>query len=60
MAVVAIAWSLSKPFVHSPIIGMSKKERVDEACQAADFKLSEEEIKSIDDLYIPRKVMGFR
>lgn len=60
MAVVSIAWSLSKPFIHSPIIGMSKKERVDEAIQAIEFKLSEEEIKSIDDLYVPRKVMGFK
>lgn len=60
MAIVSIAWSLSKPFIHSPIIGMSKKERVDEACAAVDFRLTENEVKSIDELYVPRKVMGFQ
>ncbi|PWY68431.1 Aldo/keto reductase [Aspergillus heteromorphus CBS 117.55] len=34
MAVVAIAWCLSKPFITAPIVGISKKERVDEAVQA--------------------------
>ena len=58
MATVALAWVLSKPFITSPIVGMSKKERVDEAIQAIEFKLSEEEIKSIDDLYEPRRIMG--
>jgi len=60
MAIVSIAWSLSKPFIHSPIIGMSKTERVDEAIEAIDFKLSTEEIESIDSFYVPRKVMGFK
>ena len=58
MAVVAIAWTLSKPFISSPILGLSKKERVDEAIQAIEFKLSNQEIKSIDDLYIPKAVIG--
>lgn len=58
MAVVALAWCLSKPFITSPIVGMSKKERVDEAIQASEFKLSEEEVKSIDDLYVPKAVIG--
>jgi hypothetical protein len=31
MAIVAIAWSLSKPFMTAPTIGMSKIERVEEA-----------------------------
>lgn len=59
MAVVAIAWSLSKPFMTAPIIGMSKVERVDEAVQAVNFELTKEEIESIDSIYMPRKVIGF-
>jgi aryl-alcohol dehydrogenase-like predicted oxidoreductase len=55
---VSLAWSLSKPFITAPIVGLSKKERVDEAIQAIEFKLTEEEIKSIDDLYQPKKVIG--
>lgn len=58
MAIIATAWSLSKPFITAPIIGMSKVERVDEAVQALHFDLTEEEIKSIDDLYIPKQVVG--
>ncbi|KAJ5628158.1 hypothetical protein N7490_010386 [Penicillium lividum] len=58
MATVAIAWSLSKPFITAPILGMSKKERVDEAVQAISFVLSPVDVKSIDDLYEPKKVVG--
>jgi aryl-alcohol dehydrogenase-like predicted oxidoreductase len=58
MATVAIAWSLSKPFITAPILGLSKKRRVDEAVNAISLELTPEELKSIDDLYEPRKVIG--
>jgi len=58
MAIVAIAWSLSKPFMTAPIIGMSKIERVEEAVKAVNFELTKEEIESIDNLYEPKKVIG--
>ncbi|TVY21367.1 putative aryl-alcohol dehydrogenase [Lachnellula arida] len=58
MAIVATAWSLSRPFVTAPIIGMSKIERVDEAVRALEFKLSEEEVRSIDEIYVPKNVIG--
>lgn len=60
MTIVAIAWSLSKPFVTAPILGMSKKERVDEAVKATEFNLTWEEVKSIDDLYVPKPVAGHK
>lgn len=59
MAVVSIAYTLAKPFIHSPIVGLSSEKRVDEAVEAVHFKLSDEEVKSIDDLYEPKKTMGF-
>lgn len=59
MAVVAIAWSLGKPFVTAPIIGLSKVERVEEAVRAVGFELTKEEVESIDALYEPRSVIGF-
>lgn len=58
MATVAIAWSLSKPFITASILGMSKKERVDEAVQAISFELSSAELKSIGNLYKPKTVIG--
>ncbi|PVH72571.1 Aldo/keto reductase [Cadophora sp. DSE1049] len=44
MAIVAIAWSLSKHFMTAPI--------------AVNFELSKEEIESIDNLYEPKNVLG--
>ena len=60
MAIVAIAWSLSKPFMTAPIIGMSKIERVEEAVKAVNFELSKGEVESIDELYPPKDVMGIQ
>ncbi|KAF2188493.1 Aldo/keto reductase [Zopfia rhizophila CBS 207.26] len=59
MTTVAIAWVLSKPFITAPILGLSKKERVDEAISAITFQLSPAEVVSIDELYAPRKIIGF-
>ncbi len=59
MAVVALAWSLSKEYMTSPIVGMSKIARVDEAVEAVNFKLSKAEVNGIDELYTPKKVIGF-
>ena len=58
MATITIAWSLSKPFITAPILGISKKEWVDEAAKAIYFKLSDEEIESIDELYAPNPVVS--
>ncbi|THZ76374.1 Aldo/keto reductase [Aureobasidium pullulans] len=58
MAVIAIAYVLAKPFISAPILGLSSVKRVDEAIEASTFELSAEEIKSIDDLYVPRNIIG--
>jgi aryl-alcohol dehydrogenase-like predicted oxidoreductase len=58
MAIVAVAWSLSKPYMTSPIIGMSNVGRVKEAVDAVNFELTKEEVESIDNLYEPKKVIG--
>jgi versiconal hemiacetal acetate reductase len=57
MAQVAIAWSLSKGV--NPIVGMNKKERMDEALEASKIKLSEEDIKFLEELYLPKKKQGY-
>ena len=59
MAIIATAWSLSKPFMTAPIIGMSKIDRVEEAVKAVNFELTKEEVESIDTLYEPKSVIGF-
>ncbi|KAG9570367.1 hypothetical protein KCU71_g1372, partial [Aureobasidium melanogenum] len=57
MAAIAIAYVQSKPFISVPILGLNSIKRVDAAIEACEFKLSAEEVKSIDDLYMPRNVI---
>lgn len=58
-AQVALAWMLSKPAVTAPIIGASKPGHLEDAVAALTVKLSDEEIKSLEELYQPHPVLGF-
>ena len=58
MAQVSLAWILSKPLVASPVIGCTKISQLEELCQAVKIKLSEEDIKYIEELYVPHKTVG--
>lgn len=58
MATVAMAWVLSKPLVN-PIVGLSSKERIDEAVKAIKFHLSEEEAKYLEEPYLPKPIVGY-
>jgi aryl-alcohol dehydrogenase (NADP+) len=55
---VALAWVLSKPYVTAPIIGATKMDHLDQAINALDLKLSEEEIKHLEESYKPHPVLG--
>ena len=55
---VALAWVLSKPHITSPIIGSTKMEHLDQAIAALDIKLTEEEIKRLEEPYKPHPVLG--
>ncbi|HZJ23739.1 MAG TPA: aldo/keto reductase [Anaerolineales bacterium] len=55
---VALAWVLNKPFVHSPIIGATKMEHLDQAIAALEIELSDEEIKRLEEPYKPHPVLG--
>ena len=55
---VALAWMLGKPHITAPIIGSSKIEHLDEAIAALDVKLSEDEIKKLEDAYCPHPILG--
>ena len=57
-AQVALAWMLSKPGVCAPIIGASKMYQLEEAVAATSIQLSEEEIKSLEELYQPHRILG--
>ena len=55
---IALAWVLNKPHIAAPIIGASKLEQLDQAIAALDIKLTEEEIKRLEELYQPHPVLG--
>ena len=55
---VALAWILSKPYVTAPIIGATKMEHLDQAIAALDIKLSEDEVKRLEEPYKPHPVLG--
>ena len=55
---IALAWILSKPYVTAPIIGSTKLVHLDQAIAALDIKLSEEEIKRLEEPYTPHPVLG--
>ena len=58
MAQVSLAWILSKPLVASPVIGCTKISQLEELCQVFKVKLSEEDIKYLEELYVPHKTVG--
>jgi len=57
MAIIATAWCLSKG--TNPIIGLNSKERIDQAVEATKFKLSEEDIKYLEEPYMPKVIRGY-
>jgi aryl-alcohol dehydrogenase-like predicted oxidoreductase len=58
-AQVALAWMLSKPAITAPIIGATKMTHLEDAVSAVSLKLTEEEIRSLEELYQPHPVLGF-
>lgn len=58
MAQVGTAWCLSKSGV-SPILGMASEDRIDQAVAAVKVKLTEEEMKYLEEPYLPKAVAGY-
>jgi aryl-alcohol dehydrogenase (NADP+) len=57
-AQIALAWLLHKPGVTSPIIGASKMHHLEEAVAALEIRLSEDEMKYLEERYQPHPVLG--
>ncbi len=58
-AQVALAWLLAKPAVTAPIVGATKPHHLDDAVAALSVKLTPEEIKALEEPYIPHPVLEF-
>ena len=57
-AQVALAWLLAKPGITSPIVGASKPGHLEDAVAALSLKLDAEDIKTLEEPYQPKRVMG--
>ena len=57
-AQLALAWMLSKPGITAPIIGASKPHHLDDAVAALSLKLDDDEIKRLEEVYVPHPVLG--
>lgn len=58
-AQVALAWVLQKSPVTAPIVGATKMEHLDDAVAALTLKLDAEEIRRLEEPYVPHAVEGF-
>ena len=56
MATVATSWVLKKGAF--PIVGLSSKERIDQAVDAIKFELTDEEAKYLEEPYVPKAIFG--
>jgi len=55
---MALAWVLSKPHINSPIIGATKLDHLEQAIAALEIKLTEDEIKRLEEPYRPHPILG--
>jgi aryl-alcohol dehydrogenase-like predicted oxidoreductase len=58
-AQVALGWLLEKPGVTAPIVGASKPHHLEDATSALSVKLTAEEMKALEEPYVPHPVLGF-
>jgi aryl-alcohol dehydrogenase-like predicted oxidoreductase len=58
-AQIAIAWLLHQPGITAPIIGATKMPQLEEAIASHTVKLSLDEIKLLEELYVPHPIAGF-
>jgi aryl-alcohol dehydrogenase-like predicted oxidoreductase len=58
MAQVALAWLLSKPAIASPIVGATRLHHLQDAVAAVGLRLTADEVKALEEPYVPHGVLG--
>lgn len=59
MAQIALAWLMAQPVVAAPIVGATHPHHLNDACAALDLHLTDDEIRSLNAPYTPRRPSGF-
>ena len=55
---IALAWVLNKPYITAPIVGASKMEHLEQSMAALEIKLSEDEVRSLEEPYQLHPILG--
>lgn len=55
---VALAWIASRPAITSPIVGATKMFQLEQAVEALELTLSEDEVRRLEEPYKPHPVLG--
>jgi aryl-alcohol dehydrogenase-like predicted oxidoreductase len=58
MAQVSLAWLLTKPAITAPIVGATKPHHLEDAVAAVGLKLTADEVKALEEPYVPHPVLG--
>lgn len=56
MSEVSLAWLIKK--TTSPTVGATKKHHIDTAVKAVELELTDEEMKYLEELYMPHELVG--
>jgi len=56
---IALAWHFTKPVISAPIVGATKIEQLEDAIAAIDVTLSADDVKRLEEPYVPHPVAGF-
>lgn len=57
-AQIALAWMLSQDGITAPAIGVTKIAHLEQAVEALEVKLSDEQVAYLEELYVPRELTG--
>lgn len=57
-AQLALAWIFSKKYIHSPILGVTKIEHLEQAVEALEIMITEDDIKQLEEPYSPHPILG--
>jgi len=57
-AQVALAWLLHRPGVTAPIVGATKPGHVGDALAAEKLDLTADEMRRLEERYVPHPVLG--
>jgi aryl-alcohol dehydrogenase-like predicted oxidoreductase len=59
MAQIALAWVLKNPVVTAPIVGATRPHHLPDAIAALDIRLTDDEIRTLEEPYTLRQPTGF-